>query len=78
MGMSDLRDRLRWDDVEIFCQLAAHGSLRKAAQATGQSLETIRRRINALEVALGERLFRRTTQGLQITASGREILAKAR
>lgn len=78
MGMSDLPDRLRWDDVEIFCQVAANGSLRKAAEATGQSLETIRRRINALEISLGERLFRRTTQGLQITAAGRKILAKAR
>jgi DNA-binding transcriptional LysR family regulator len=76
--MSELRDRLRWDDIEIFCQIAAHGSLRRAAQASGQSLETIRRRINALEVALGERLFRRTTQGLKITAPGREILVKAR
>lgn len=77
-GMSELRDRLRWDDIEIFCQLAAHGSLRKAAQATDQSVETIRRRINALEIALGERLFRRTVQGLEMTATGREILAKAR
>ncbi len=76
--MSELRNRLRWDDLEIFCELAAHGSMRKAAGATGQSLETIRRRINALEVALGERLFRRTPQGLQITAPGREILIKAR
>jgi DNA-binding transcriptional LysR family regulator len=75
--MAEPRDRLRWDDLEIFCELAAHGSMRKAADATGQSLETIRRRINALEVALGERLFRRTPQGLQITASGREILNKA-
>jgi DNA-binding transcriptional LysR family regulator len=76
--MLDSRERLRWDDVEIFCQLSAHGSLRRAAQSCGQSLETIRRRINALEVALGERLFRRTSQGLQITAAGRRILAKAR
>jgi DNA-binding transcriptional LysR family regulator len=76
--MAELRDRLRWDDLEIFCDLAAHGSLRKAADATAQSVETIRRRINALEVSIGERLFRRTPQGLEITAAGREILVKAR
>ena len=70
--------RLRWDDIEIFCLLAEFGSIRQAAAQCGQSIETVRRRINALEVALGERLFRRTAQGLAITLAGKEILAEAR
>lgn len=71
-------NRLRWDDIEIFCLLAEFGSIRQAAAHCGQSIETIRRRINALEVALGERLFRRTAQGLAITRAGEEILGDAR
>ena len=70
--------RLRWDDIEIFCLLAEFGSIRQAAAQCGQSIETVRRRINALEVTLGERLFRRTAQGLAITLAGKEILAEAR
>jgi DNA-binding transcriptional LysR family regulator len=76
--MSELADRLCWDDIEVFCLVAERGSLRQAAAARGESYETVRRRINALEIALGERLFRRTTQGLAITTAGREILVKAR
>lgn len=72
------RFKLRWDDVEIFCLLADSGSLRQAASQSGQSVETLRRRINALELALGERLFRRTGQGFLITEAGREILDDAR
>lgn len=71
-------NRLRWDDIEIFCLLAEFGSIRQAGAQSGQSIETIRRRINALEVALGERLFRRTAQGLAITQVGEEILCEAR
>ncbi|MCP5432660.1 MAG: LysR family transcriptional regulator [Alphaproteobacteria bacterium] len=71
-------NRLRWDDIEIFCLLAEFGSIRQAASQCGQSIETVRRRINALEVALGERLFRRTAQGLAITQAGEEILGEAR
>lgn len=70
--------RLRWDDIEIFCLLAEFGSIRQAAFQCGQSVETVRRRINTLEVALGERLFRRTAQGLAITQAGEEILEEAR
>lgn len=70
--------RLRWDDIEIFCLIAEFGSIRQAGAQCGQSVETIRRRINALEVALGERLFRRTAHGLAITQAGTEILADAR
>lgn len=70
-------DRLRWDDVEIFCLLAEFGSIRQAAAHCGQGVETIRRRINALEVSIGERLFRRTAHGLAITQAGSEILAEA-
>lgn len=71
-------NRLRWDDIEIFCLLAERGSLRQAASQCGQSVETVRRRVNALEVSLGERLFRRTAQGLAITQAGEEILGEAR
>lgn len=70
-------NRLRWDDIEIFCQLAEYGSIRQAASQCGQSVETVRRRINALEVSLGERLFRRTAHGLAITQVGQEILGEA-
>ncbi|MFN0024920.1 MAG: LysR family transcriptional regulator [Parvularculaceae bacterium] len=76
--MSKSAERLCWEDVEVFCLVAEHSSLRQAAAARGESYETVRRRINALEMALGERLFRRTAQGLVITTAGREILVKAR
>lgn len=69
--------RLRWDDIEIFCLLAEFRSIRQTASQCGQSVETVRRRINALEVSLGERLFRRTAHGLTITQAGEEILGEA-
>lgn len=68
---------MNWDDVRIF--LAAHraGTLRGAAEQLGIDQTTVGRRLGAFERTLGSRLFLRTTGGLVLTDSGRQVLDTA-
>lgn len=63
-----------WDDLRIFLAAARSGSLSAASRALDSNQPTVGRRIDALEEALGVRLFQRHTQGLTLTAEGRRIL----
>lgn len=56
---------------------ADHGSLRKAAQTLGMSVNTVRSRLGRLEKALETILFARSRDGLKITAEGRTVLRVA-
>ncbi|RQR35134.1 MULTISPECIES: LysR family transcriptional regulator [unclassified Burkholderia] len=68
---------MNWDDIRIF--LAAHraGTLRGAAEQLDIDQTTVGRRLGALERTLGSRLFLRTTAGLGLTDSGRQVLDTA-
>ena len=68
---------MNWDDVRIF--LAAHraGTLRGAAEQLGIDQTTVGRRLGAFDRTLGSRLFLRTTGGLVLTDSGRQVLDTA-
>lgn len=65
--------RLEWDQVETFHVVADSGGFRQAQRKTGQSLETLRRRVDAFEKSLGVKLFRRENTGLRLTEIGREV-----
>jgi len=74
--MQTLR-RLNWDDLRVFHAVAEHGSTKRAATALCIDQTTCARRINALERALGLRLFDRSAAGFVLTADGKRFLAPA-
>jgi DNA-binding transcriptional LysR family regulator len=58
--------------------LARHRHFARAAEALNLTQPALSRSIASLEAALGERLFDRTRQGVEPTAFGRMLLARAR
>lgn len=68
---------MEWDDLKHFVAVARSGSLTEAARVLKVSAATVGRRIAALELELGARLFDRTPAGYALTEGGKAILAKA-
>lgn len=68
---------LQWDDVRHFLELARQGSLSGAARRLGVEHSTVARRVEALEQALGIRLFDRLPRGWTLTAEGETLAAQA-
>ncbi|RQS67445.1 LysR family transcriptional regulator [Burkholderia sp. Bp8963] len=68
---------MNWDDVRIFLAIQRAGTLRGAAQQLDLDQTTVGRRLGGLERDLGSRLFLRTTGGLVLTDSGRQVLQTA-
>lgn len=66
-----------WDDVRHFLALARTGSIRAAGALLSVSHSTVARRVEALEVRLGARLFDRHRDGYLLTDAGREMVAGA-
>lgn len=69
---------MQWDDVRYFLVLAQVGSLSGAARTLGVEHSTVARRVEALEQALGIRLFDRLPRGWSLTAEGETLLDQAR
>lgn len=69
----DSPDRLNWDDVRLFLEVARSGSFRKAAEVTTVSPNTLMRRIALLETRLGHILLARKANGVTLTAEGHEV-----
>jgi DNA-binding transcriptional LysR family regulator len=67
-----------WDDLRFFLALCEAGTLTGAARATGVEHTTVARRIDALETALGARLFDRFPKGWSLTAAGTALVPHAR
>lgn len=65
---------MSWDDIRFFLAAARNGSLTGASRSLGSNQPTVGRRIDALEAALGVRLFQRHAQGLTLTDEGRRVL----
>lgn len=65
---------LDWSQVQSFCAVAEAGSLSAAARKLGQSQPTIGRHIKSIEAALKVELFHREARGLDLTATGVELL----
>lgn len=57
-------DRLAWDDARLLLALLDEGSLSGAAARLGVDTSTASRRLEAVEAALGARLFVRTPAGV--------------
>jgi DNA-binding transcriptional LysR family regulator len=65
-----------WALLQSFADVAKHGSLSAAARASENSQPTLSRHISLLEQALGYRVFRRSTSGLELTAEGEALAEK--
>ncbi|PWJ21381.1 LysR family transcriptional regulator [Jannaschia seohaensis] len=59
-----------WGDARIFLAVAEQGSTLAASRVLGLAQTTVARRVDALERALGLRLFARDTRGFRLTAEG--------
>lgn len=63
--------------LQAFVQVAQLGSFRRAAEALFLTQPTVSARIQALEHALGEVLFERSTRSVRLTEAGRLFLEHA-
>ncbi len=66
------------DELSVFCQAAASGSLSAAARRLGVTPTVASRRLAALEERLRLRLVNRTTRSLSLTPEGEAFLPHAR
>jgi len=69
---------LDWDDLRHALAIGTAGSLAGAARSLGVNHTTVLRRLDALEVRLGTRLFDRQRSGYQPTEAGLALLEQAR
>lgn len=67
---------MNWNDLPVFLALARSGSVRSAAVKLSVSHSTVVRRIEALETALGVRLFERSSLGYTLTQMGEAMLVQ--
>ncbi|MCW5720199.1 MAG: LysR family transcriptional regulator [Devosia sp.] len=74
MTANQARQIMNWDDARIFLAIARHGQILGAAKALGLNHATVARRLNALETALNTTLFRRKTNGTELTTEGEGFL----
>ena len=68
---------LSWDDLPVFLAVIRTGTLTGAGARLGVHASTVHRRLGALEVGLGTRLFDRAPSGLAPTAAGEALLPLA-
>jgi DNA-binding transcriptional LysR family regulator len=66
-----------WDDLRVLLSLLRSPNIRAAAQQLGVSHSTVSRRLGALEVALGAKLFLRHADGLTPTETAIALLGPA-
>lgn len=66
-----------WDDLRYFLSVAQAGTVSQAARRLGVDHATIIRRIDALERALGVKLFERSLRGYNLTQNGERLLPSA-
>lgn len=71
------RERFDWDDARVLLALFRKRTLRGAAHQLSVNATTIGRRLEALEAALGARLFDRTGEGVLPTAAAERLLPHA-
>lgn len=68
---------MEWSDLRIFLAIARDGTLGAAARRLGLSQPTMGRRLAALEAAVNQTLFQRTSEGFVLTHEGTAVLAHA-
>lgn len=62
-----------WEAAHVFLEVARSGSFRAAAQKLRQSVNALRRRVDALEKDLGAALLVRHVNGVRLTDEGSKI-----
>ncbi len=67
-----------WNQARAFLATVDEGSLSGAARVLGQTQPTVGRQISALEEHLGVVLFERIGRSLELTGSGRDLVAHVR
>lgn len=68
---------MEWSDLRVFLAIARAGTLGAAARKLGQTQPTMGRRLQALEQAVGHKLFQRTRTGFVLTDEGAAVLNHA-
>ncbi|WP_416357922.1 LysR family transcriptional regulator [Aureimonas phyllosphaerae] len=68
---------MNWDDVRVFLAVARAGQILAASRRLGLNHATVGRRLDALEGALGTRLFERRPGGCTLTGEGEAFLPAA-
>ena len=71
------QSRFSWDDVRVLLALFRTRTLTAAGVRLGINASTVGRRLEALERALGARLFDRTPDGVVPTAATEQLLDHA-
>ena len=71
-------DRLSWDNLRLLLMLSETGSFRSAAIHAGIALNTLRAKIDRLELQFGTPLLMRSVEGIRLTQEGYELVAIAR
>jgi DNA-binding transcriptional LysR family regulator len=66
-----------WDAARVFLEVVRHKSFRAASETLGQSVNALRRRVEALESSLGVTLLTRHVDGVRTTIEGENVLAAA-
>lgn len=66
-----------WNDLRFFLAVARSRTISLAGRRTGTDHATVSRRIDALESALGIKLFERNPRGYNLTPHGEELLSMA-
>jgi DNA-binding transcriptional LysR family regulator len=64
-----------WDVARIFLEVVRCGSFRSAAERLGQSINSVRRRIDEFENLVGTALFVRDVYGTRLTDEGLRMVA---
>ena len=70
-------NNIDWDLIRSFLTVSRLGSLSAASRTLGVSQPTLSRSIQTLETTTGLNLFRRNTQGLQLTEAGQNLMDAA-
>ena len=68
---------LSWDEFRLVKSIADARSLAGAAELLGVNQSTVFRRLAAVELAVGARLFERSRAGYEPTAAGEEMITLA-
>lgn len=75
--MTNSIERLDWDDLRVFLDVARVGSLTKAARVLKVDHSTVSRRLSRLEFAIGATLFERSRGGVTLTEMGVAVMRRA-
>jgi DNA-binding transcriptional LysR family regulator len=70
-------ERLDWDDLRVFLDVARVGSLTRAAHALKVDHSTVSRRLTRLEHSVGATLFERGRGGVSLTEMGIAVMRRA-